>query len=225
MLTSKEIAAMIDHALLKPDMTLKQVAEGCETAMKYMTASVCVRGCDLKYASDILKGSGVGAGTVIGFPHGSSSTAGKVEEILKAAEDNGAEADMVIPIGMAVSGAFDYIEEEIALCLQAARQGGMLLKVIFENCYLTEGIIIKLCEICSRLGVDYVKTSTGFGSWGAKAADVKLMRENTDSHIGVKAAGGIRTLDDLLEMYSAGATRIGASATESIIQQARIRGL
>ena len=225
MLTSRQIAASIDHAMLKPFMTVSDIISGCETAARYGAASVCVRGCDVKTAYDILKGTPVKTGTVIGFPHGDCSTAAKVADTLEAARNGAAEVDMVIPVGMALSGEMDYVRTDISSVLKAAHDNGMLLKVIFENCYLNDKLIAELCGLCSELKVDFVKTSTGFGTYGARIEDVKLMRASTDPSIGVKAAGGIHDLDELLAMMDAGASRIGASATEKIVEEAVARGL
>ncbi len=224
-LSHQDIAKLIDHALLKPQMTRDEVKAGSLTALKYGAASVCARSCDVAFVHDILKGSDVMTGTVIGFPHGTQSTAAKVAETAAAIKDGAAEVDMVIPIGLALSGEYNIVRDDIAAVLKTAHGEGAALKVIFENCYLNDEVIVRLCELCSELEVDFVKTSTGFGTSGAKLADVKLMRAHTRPQTGVKASGGIHTLDELLAMVEAGANRIGASATEAIVEEAIKRGL
>lgn len=223
-LTAAQVAKMIDHAILKPDATRSDAEEGCQIAMKYHTASVCVKPNDVAYCAKILQGSDVLVGTVTGFPHGNSVSAAKVLEAEIAVKDGAKEIDMVLPIGLVRSGEYNYVKKEVEMMHNFCHKENALLKIIFENCYLTKEQIIICCEICGDVGVDFVKTSTGFGTYGARTEDVELMRQNTPEYIQIKASGGIRTLDDFLAMYNAGATRMGASATETIVEEAIARG-
>lgn len=227
----KELAKMIDHSLLHPTMTDEDLKTGCELAMQYDVASVCIKPYAIKQACQWLEGSDVMVGTVIGFPQGNSATSIKVAETEQACVDGAVEIDMVANIGRVLGEDWDYIESEIAEVLAACRKHKAALKVIFENDFLPEDQHkIKLCEICSKLGVDFVKTSTGYGmvkgadgSYGYKGAtehDLKLMRANCPSEVEVKAAGGVRTLDDLLKVKELGVTRVGATATATMINDA-----
>lgn len=219
-LSAREVAKLIDHALLKPDMTRQEVTAGLETAKKYDVMSVCVRGCDVKYAAEYLKGTDVLVGTVIGFPHGSTSTQSKVCETIEAFRNGAVEVDVVMPIGMVKSGDYEYYRNELEELVKVVREHNGLIKIIFENCYLTAEEIRKCTIIATQAGVDFVKTSTGFGSYSARIEDVKIMKENSSLPTQVKASGGIRTYEDVLAMVEAGATRIGASATEAIVSAA-----
>lgn len=227
-ITKKEIAKMIDHSLLHPTMTDKDLKEGCELALKYDAASVCIKPYAVKMAVALLQGSDVMVGTVIGFPHGNSKVEVKVFETEQAIADGAVEIDMVVNIGKVLSGDWDYVEAEIKAIHDACKKGHAALKVIFENDYLTDDKSkIKLCEICSRLEVAFVKTSTGYGFvkqadgsynyQGATEHDLKLMRQHSSPRVQVKAAGGVRTLEDTLKVRSWGVTRIGATATASIV--------
>ncbi|MDZ7372003.1 MAG: deoxyribose-phosphate aldolase [candidate division KSB1 bacterium] len=229
-----ELAKMIDHSLLHPTMTDKQLKEGCALAAKYHVASVCIKPYAVKQAVQWLKGSDVAVGTVIGFPHGNSTVEIKVAETERACLDGATEIDMVVNIGKVLSQDWDYVEQEIGAVLDACRRRKALLKVIFENDFLPEDEYkITLCKICSRLGVDFVKTSTGYGFvraedghyhyFGATDHDLKLMREHCDPKVQVKAAGGVRTLDDLLRVKELGVTRVGATATAAILEEAKRR--
>lgn len=220
MLSAKEVAKLIDHALLKPDMTRDTVREGILTAIKYNTKSVCVRSCDVKFAAEILKGTDVECGCVVGFPHANCSTEAKAAETVQAFKDGVQEVDMVLPIGLLKSGEYDLVYKDIRTIRDIVKDNGALIKVIFETCYLTKEEIIKACELSARAEVDFVKTSTGFGTAGATLENVKLMREHSPANIQVKASGGIHSLDEVLAFYEAGATRIGASATEKIVEEA-----
>jgi deoxyribose-phosphate aldolase len=229
----REIAKMIDHSLLHPTMTDEDLREGCETAIKYKPASVCIKPYAVKKAVEWLKDSGVPVCTVIGFPHGSQSTAIKVAECKLACEEGAVEIDMVVNIGKVLSGDWEYVAGEIRQINEQALKHGAIVKVIFENDYLKEEHKIRLCEICSKIPVAFVKTSTGYGyvkgedgkfsTKGATLEDVKLMRKHSAPGVEVKAAGGIRTLDELINMKEAGATRIGATATAVIIEEAKRR--
>ena len=220
MLTSKDIAQMIDHALLKPDMGEEAVRAGCETARKYGTATVCVRPCDLPLAAEALKGSCVKLCTVIGFPHGANSTAVKVFEANRAMDDGAVELDMVLNIGRLVSGRFDDVESDIRAVVAAAHSRGAIIKVILENAYLTDAQKAKACRLSERAGADFVKTSTGFAPAGAALDDLKLMRAACSGRVRLKAAGGVRTLDNVLSCRAVGCARCGSSSTAAIMEEA-----
>lgn len=216
---------MIDHALLRPDMPLEDVREGCAAAASFATASVCVRGSDVSMCARLMKGSGVAVGTVVGFPHGSSASAAKMYETKTAIAHGAREIDAVVNIARVISGDYIYVANEIKDILDICRGEGALLKVIFENCCLQEAQIISLCKLCSEAHVDYIKTSTGFGAYGARTQDVVLMRKYAAPEVKIKAAGGVKSLDDLLAFHAAGADRIGTSATACILAQASAQGL
>ncbi len=221
--TYADIAKMIDHSLLNPALTAAELDAGVALALRYDVASVCILPYALKRAADRLRGSGVKASTTIGFPHGGHATEIKVAETRRAAADGGEELDMVVNISAVRSGAWDYVRRDIASVIEAAHGAGAKVKVIFENCYLNEEQKIRLCEICSELEADWVKTSTGYGTGGATLEDLRLMRKHCPPRVGVKAAGGIRTLDMLLEARQAGADRCGASRTAEILDECRRR--
>ena len=234
MVTIRELAKMIDHSLLHPTMTDAILKQECEVAKKYDVASVCIKPYAVMNAVEWLKGTGVLVGTVIGFPHGNSMIDIKVKETEQAIDDGAKEIDMVVNIGKVLSEEWDYIEKEIATINSATVSGGTILKVIFENDYLPEDKYkIKLCEICSDIKVAFVKTSTGYGfvkgsdgkySYrGATEHDLKLMRQYSAPEVQVKAAGGVRTLDDLLKVRELGVTRVGATATIAILEDAKRR--
>lgn len=229
-----ELAQMIDHSLLHPTMTDKELKEGCELAKHYRVASVCIKPYAVSQAVDWLDQSGVAVGTVIGFPHGNSTPTIKAAETLQACKDGATEIDMVVNIGRVLGEDWAFISHEIGTILGVCRQHKALLKVIFENDFLPEDRHkIRLCEICSELGVDFVKTSTGYGMvkgndgrygyQGATHADLKLMRAHSSPTVQVKAAGGVRTLDDMLKVKDLGVTRVGASATQKILDDAIAR--
>lgn len=223
MVTVKEIAKMIDHSLLRPELTEAQVREGCRLAREYDTASVCVKPCDVKIAKEELQGSDVLVTTVIGFPHGSNKTSVKVAEAVEAIDEGAAELDMVLNIGRLLSRQFDYVEADIKAVVDAAHSQGVLVKVILENCYLTDELKEIACRICEKVNADFVKTSTGFGTGGTTLQDLELMRRTCSEKVRVKAAGGVRTLDGALEVRSKGAVRFGATATKAIIDEAEQR--
>ena len=233
-ITFRLLAKMIDHSLLHPTLTDQAVASGCELARRYGVATACVKPCSVGLAKGILAGSGVGVGTVIGFPHGSQTSAVKLHEAERGLADGAAEFDMVVNIGKALGGGWDYVESEIRAVNAAVGAGGAILKVIFETDYLEDAAIIWLCGICAAAGVAFVKTSTGFGfvrqangmySYrGATDHHLTLMRANCPETVRIKAAGGLRTLDDLLRVRALGVARIGATATEAILEEARRRG-
>jgi len=227
----KELAKMIDHSLLHPTMTDEDLRAGCELAKQYDAASVCIKPYAVKQACEWLKGTDVMVGTVIGFPQGNSTTEIKVAETRQACEDGAVEIDMVVNIGRVLGENWDYVKNEIAAVKAACVEHNAALKVIFENDFVTnDEHKIKLCQICSELKVEFVKTSTGYGMVkasdgtygykGATDADLKLMRANCPSEVQVKAAGGVRTLDDLLKVKALGVTRVGATATAAMINEA-----
>jgi deoxyribose-phosphate aldolase len=221
--TCEQIARMIDHSLLHPVMTDAVLEEGCGIARKYGVASVCIKPYYLKRCAEILAGSGVKASTTIGFPHGGHTTAIKVAEAEQALDDGGAELDMVVNIGKALSGDWRYVRDDIRAVVETVHARNCILKVIFENCYLQDEHKIRLCEICGEVEADFVKTSTGYGAGGATIEDLKLMRKHSPPHVQVKAAGGIRTFDALLEVRAVGAARCGATATVAILEECRRR--
>lgn len=227
-ITRSEIAKMIDHSLLHPTMDDQVLREGIALAKKYHVASVCIKPYAVKMAAELLKGTDVLVGTVIGFPHGNSRVDVKVFETEKAIEDGAAEIDMVVNTGKVLSEDWDYVTQEIASVVAVTKRHGAVLKVIFENDFLPQDSYkIRLCEICSNLQVEFVKTSTGYGyvkqsdgSYnyrGATHHDLELMRRHSDPQVEVKAAGGVRTLEDTLKVRQLGVTRIGATATETIL--------
>jgi len=218
MATYKEIAGMIDHSLLKPFLSDNDIIEGCKLADHYQVASVCVRPSDVKLAASILKKSAVLVTTVIGFPHGTTTSHIKLEEAKEAIENGAAELDVVINIGKMKSGDYDFVSNDLKPVVKYAHAHDVKIKVIFENCYLTEDEIKKACEICNELDVDWVKTSTGYGTGGAEAKHIIIMREYAKPTIQVKAAGGVRTLEHTLEVRKLGCTRIGATATAEILR-------
>ena len=221
--TAKEIAKMIDHSLLKPEMTRQEVVEGCLLAKEYDCATVCVKPCDVVLAKETLKDSGVLVTTVIGFPHGSPLTAVKLVETEIAIAQGCEELDMVLNIGRLKSGDYALVEEDIRAVCAAAHKHGVIVKVIFENAYLNDEEKKIACEICERAGADFVKTSTGYAGGGATIHDLKLMRENCSEKISIKAAGGVRTLDAALAVRAVGGVRFGATATKKIVEDARQR--
>jgi deoxyribose-phosphate aldolase len=226
-----EIAKMIDHSLLHPTMTDEELKQGCRLAVKYNVASVCIKPYAVKQMVEWLRGSDVLPGCVIGFPHGNSSIEVKAYETGQALKDGAVEIDMVVNIGKVLGGDWSYVEKEIGTIVAITKKHKAVLKVIFENDFLPEdNFKIRLCEICTRLKVDYVKTSSGYGfvkgtdgkySYkGATPEDLKLMRKHSGPAVQVKAAGGVRTLDELLAVKEIGVTRVGASATEKIMEEA-----
>jgi deoxyribose-phosphate aldolase len=230
----RELAKMIDHSILQPTHTDEDLKKQCAIARKHDVASVCVKPYAVLQAVQLLKGSDVKVGCVIGFPHGNSTTIVKVFEAEQACRDGAVEIDMVINIGKALGGDWDYVESEIKEVTDTCHRHGAIVKVIFENDFVTRAEDkIKLCEICTRVGADFVKTSSGYGFVkqangdfnykGATVTDIELMRKHSGPAVQVKCAGGVRTLDDLLKMKAAGATRSGATATETMLDEAAKR--
>jgi len=218
-----DVAKMIDHSLLAPILTDAELAEGCEVARKHDVASVCIMPFAVKGCAEILRGSAVKPSTTIGFPHGGHATAVKLAEAERALADGAQELDMVVNVSKVLSEDWSYVREDLEAVIAVTHAAGQKVKVIFENCYLEDAHKIRLCEICGELGADWVKTSTGYGDGGATVEDVKLMRERSPEHVQVKAAGGVRDLDALLEMRALGATRIGASRTVNILEECKRR--
>lgn len=228
--TYEELAGMIDHSLLHPALTDREIEEGCRLAARYRVASVCVRPSDVPRAVELLQGTDVKVGTVVGFPHGSSTTATKRYETEDACQNGATEIDMVIHVGKALSGDWDYVTQDIRAVVEEAHRHGAIVKVIFENDFLPDDAIkIQLCRICDQVSADFVKTSTGYGFvkgadgrysyQGATEQDLALMRAHTSPRVQVKAAGGVRTLDALIRCRELGATRCGASATAAILDE------
>lgn len=221
--TCEDIAKMIDHSLLNPKMTDEELDEGCRIAARYAVASVCIKPYYVNRAAAILKGSGVKTGTTIGFPHGGHTTAIKVAEAEQLLAEGAEELDMVVNIGKVLSQDWDYVRKDIEAVVNVGHAGDAIVKVIFENCYLQDEHKIKLCEICGEVAADFVKTSTGYAEGGATIEDLKLMRKHSPPHVQVKAAGGVRTLDKLLEVRSLGVTRVGATRTVGILDECKQR--
>jgi len=222
-LTERDIAKTIDHSLLRPELDDAFVEAGCRLAAKYDVASVCVRPADVKRAKAILAGTDVAVGTTIGFPHGNHRTEIKVFEAKRALADGATELDMVIQIGALKSGRDADVQADIQAVVEVGHAAGALVKVIFENAYLTDEEKVRACHLSEAAGADFVKTSTGFAPSGATHGDLRLMRASTSPHIRIKAAGGVRTLDALLAVMELGVTRIGATATETMILDFRAR--
>jgi len=222
-LTDHDIAKTIDHSLLRPELDDAFVEDGCRLAARYDVASVCVRPADVLRARAILAGTDVAVGTTIGFPHGNHLTAIKVFEAERALVDGATELDMVIQIGALKAGRDADVGADIRAIVEVAHAGGAIVKVIFENAYLTDDEKIRACHLTEAAGAEFVKTSTGFAPTGATHDDLRLMRANTSAHVQVKAAGGVRTLDALLEVMALGVTRVGATATAAIIDDFRAR--
>jgi deoxyribose-phosphate aldolase len=222
-LTYDAIAKRIDHSLLGPTLAAAELEEGCRLAARYGVASVCIKPYAVEMAARILGGTGVAVGTTIGFPHGGHATAVKVFESRQALADGATELDMVINIGQAIAGNWAAVKSDIDAVTQAAHDGGAIVKVIFENCYLNDDQKTRLCHICGEVGADYVKTSTGYGTGGATFDDLRLMRRESPPHVKLKAAGGIRTLDGMIECAEVGCDRVGASRTAEILDELRRR--
>jgi deoxyribose-phosphate aldolase len=221
MFSYPDISKMIDHSLLNPALTAAELDAGCQLAVSYDVASVCILPYHLRRCADILRGTGVRASTTVGFPHGGHTTAIKVAEARQALADGGEELDMVVNISQVRSGAWYYVRDEIRAVVELAHGAGQKVKVIFENCYLVDEQKIQLCEICGELRADWVKTSTGYGTGGATFEDLKLMRRHAPPHVQVKAAGGVRDYDTLLKVRELGVSRVGASRTAEMLDACR----
>jgi deoxyribose-phosphate aldolase len=221
--TYLDIAKMIDHSLLQPTLTDAELEAGCQLALEYDVASVCIKPYYLKRCAELLAGSTVKASTTIGFPHGGHTTHVKLLETEEALDHGGQELDMVVNIGKVLSGDWNYVLADIKAVVDAAHARGQIVKVIFENCFLQEAHKIRLCEICGKVNADFVKTSTGYGENGATIEDLKLMRKHSPAHVQVKAAGGVRNFAKLLEVRALGVSRIGASRTADMLDECRQR--
>jgi deoxyribose-phosphate aldolase len=239
--TYKELAGMIDHSLLHPTLTDRELEEGCREAVRYGVASVCIKPYWVARAAELLKGSGVAVGAVVGFPHGANATEVKRYETEVACRDGAAEIDMVINIGKALSGDWEYVEKDIRAVCEEAHQRKATVKVILENDYLAKGgaglssqeIKRRLCQLAERAGADWVKTSTGYGFvkgadgkysyQGATEPDLELMRASVSARVQVKAAGGVRDLDGLIRVRDLGASRCGATATAAMLEEYKRR--
>jgi deoxyribose-phosphate aldolase len=224
MITYDTIAKMIDHSLLNPIMTDEDIVNGCKLADEYQVATVCVRPSDVKLAAEVLKDSTVKVTTVIGFPHGTTTTMVKLAEAQEAIENGCEELDVVVNIGKMKSGNTDYVKNELKAVNAVCHARGVKLKVIFENAYMTKDEIISLCHICNEVGVDWTKTSTGYAGGGATDEDLKVMVELANPGIQVKAAGGVRTLARAIEVHNIGCTRFGATATKVILDELKNGG-
>ncbi len=216
-----DFAKMIDHSLLQPTLTEKDLEQGCQLALAYDVASVCIMPYYLSRCSDLLANSTVQPSTTIGFPHGGHKTVIKVAEAQQALRDGGAELDMVVNISQVLSGNWDYVRQDIAEVIAVTHAAGKKVKVIFENCYLRDEHKVRLCEICGDLKADWVKTSTGYGTGGATLADLALMRQHTPQGTQVKAAGGVRDFQTLLQVRQLGVSRCGASRTKEMLDECR----
>lgn len=221
--TYSDIAKMIDHSMLQQTTTDAEMEQGCLAAREYDVASVCIKPYYVRRAAEILKGSTVKVGTVIGFPHGGHVTSIKVAESEQAMNDGAVELDMVVNIGKVLSLDWNYVRADIKAVVDAAHRRGAIVKVIFENCFLQDVHKEKLCEICGEVRADFVKTSTGYGSTGATDEDLKLMRRCSPPHVQVKAAGGVRNFERLLAVRAIGVTRVGATASQPILDECKAR--
>lgn len=216
-ITYEQLAKVIDHSLLKPELTEQDVIEGCKVAAHYHTATVCVKPCHVRLAAKLLIGTDVLVSTVVGFPHGSNRTETKVSEAKTAMDDGAVELDMVLNIGALRGNQADIVREDIRAVCSAAHARNAKVKVIFENAYLSDDQKILACKLSEEAGADWVKTSTGFAATGATLEDLRLMRANVSDRVQVKAAHGVRTLDAILDVIDAGCTRCGATATATIL--------
>ncbi len=222
-LTPNDIARMLDHSTLQPFLTEADIRHGAEVALKYHTASMCARPCDVPLMAELLRGSDVKVCTVIGFPHGAHQTQIKVAEAALALDEGCEELDMVINIGRMLAGDEAYVREEIRRIVELAHARGAIVKVIIETCYLSDAQKKRACELSKEAGADFVKTSTGYGTKGCTIEDLKLMRAAVSPAVRVKGSGGIRDLDTVLAARAAGASRCGVSATEKIMAEAEAR--
>ena len=217
--TLEQVAKTIDHSILKPDFTYADVEAGAQLALKFNTASYCIRPMDVAAAAKALAGSTVNVCTVIGFPHGSTTSAVKAFETADAIKNGATEIDMVINVSALLSGDYDFVEQDIRGVVEVAHAAGASVKVIFETAFLNDELIVKACELTEQAGADYVKTSTGFASEGATLHNVKLMKATVGDRLKVKSSGGVRTLDQLIDYMDAGVTRSGCSATQQVLEE------
>jgi deoxyribose-phosphate aldolase len=222
-LTSSQIAKYIDHTLLKQEASVQQITKLCEEAAKYKFASVCVNATNVALCAKLLKGSGVKVCSVVGFPLGATLSSVKAFEAEQVIADGASEIDMVLNVGAMKSGNFALVKDDVAAVVKASHAKNAIVKVIIETCLLTDEEKVKACQLCKDAGADFVKTSTGFNTGGATLEDVALMRKTVGPDMGVKAAGGVRSHDDVVAMINAGATRIGTSGGVKIIEGAEIK--
>ena len=217
--TQKQIVSLIDHTLLKPEATKSDLEACIKTALEAEVVAMCIRPMDVAYSAKALAGSDVRLCTVIGFPHGTVTTHTKFQETIEAVSNGAIEVDMVMNLGLFASGEYDLVEQDIASVVKAAKNTNPNAEVkgILETCLWTEEQIIKACQLCESAGADFVKTSTGFAASGATVDAIRTMRATVGDRLGVKASGGIRTLDALIDMAEAGASRVGASGTTAIL--------
>ena len=221
--TLAELARMFDHSLLQPVLTDAEMERGILLARELDVASVCIKPYGVKLAAKLLAGSPVRASTTIGFPHGGHLTAVKVFESERAMDDGATELDMVVNVGKVLSGEWNYVAHDVAAVVEAAHARGCKVKVIFENAYLKDEHKKELCRICGEVRADWVKTSTGYADTGATVEDLKLMRQFSPPHVQVKAAGGVRSYDTLMAVRAVGVTRVGATATKAILDDAKAK--
>jgi deoxyribose-phosphate aldolase len=221
--TYDQMAKLIDHSLLDPKLTDEGLEAGCRLARQYQVASVCIKPYFLARSVELLAGSGVEPSTTIGFPHGGHTTDIKRREAEEALDAGATELDMVVNIGKVLSGDWAFVTADIRAVVEAAHARRRIVKVIFENCYLDDGQKIRLCEVCGQVGADYVKTSTGYGQGGASIEDLRLMRKHAPAAVKVKAAGGVRSFDQLLDVWALGVSRVGASRTADMLDECRRR--
>jgi deoxyribose-phosphate aldolase len=222
-MTYAELAKMIDHSLLQQVLTDADLEKGLAVAREYDVASVCIKPYAVRLAASILQGSTVLPSTVIGFPHGGHLTRIKVAEAEAAMDDGAVELDMVVNIGKVLAKQYGFVADDVNAVVEAAHRRGAKVKVIFENCFLKDEHKIELCRICGEVRADWVKTSTGYGDGGATDEDLTLMRKHSPAHVQVKAAGGVRTFERLLAVRAIGVTRVGATATKAILDEARAK--
>jgi deoxyribose-phosphate aldolase len=223
LISVNEIAQVIDHSLLRPELTVAELREGCAIAREYGVISVCVRPSDLPIVVEALKGSKVLVTTVVAFPHGAATTASKVAEAQDAIAQGAVEVDMVLNIGRLRSGEESYVKSDIRAVVEAAHARGAIVKVIFENYYLSDGEKVVACQLSEAAGADFVKTSTGYAKGGATIADLQLMRRTCGPKVRIKAAGGVSTLDAALAVIATGTVRIGTRSTKAILDEAQKR--
>lgn len=219
--TFEQVAKTIDHSILKPDFVTSEIEAGCALALKYDVATVCIRPMDVALTAKLLAGSNVLVATVIGFPHGTTTTATKVFESVDAIRNGAVELDMVLNISALLSGDYQLVEDDIRAVVDSAKAelASASIKVIFETAYLTPELIVKACQLTEAAGADYVKTSTGFAAAGATLENVKLMKATVGDRLKVKSSGGVKTLDQLLDYMDAGVSRSGCSATEQVLEE------
>jgi deoxyribose-phosphate aldolase len=222
-LTCAAVAKMLDHSLLQPTLTDRELEQGCGLAREYDVASVCIKPYAVRLAAGLLAGSAVAVGTTVGFPHGGHLTAIKVDEAERAIDDGARELDMVVNVGKVLSRDWDYVAADVRAVVEAAHRRGALVKVIFENCFLQDEHKEELCHICGEAEADFVKTSTGYGDAGATDHDLRLMRRCSPPRVQLKAAGGVRSFERLLAVRALGVTRVGATATKTILDECRAR--